>query len=68
MRGDVVWTHLEAGGRVFACGDGRHMAPAVWEAFMTVCSVHTGAGRDEARAWPASPTESGHHAEDVRAD
>lgn len=66
--GDEVWTHLKAGGRVFVCGDGRHMVPAVREAFMTVYSVLTGAGRDEARAWPASPTESGHYAEDVWAD
>ncbi|MGW0761090.1 hypothetical protein ACWD1Y_32220 [Streptomyces sp. NPDC002814] len=65
--GDEVWTHLKVGGRVFVCGDGRRMAPAVREAFMTIYSVHTGAG-DEARAWPASLTESGHYIEDVRVE
>lgn len=41
------------------------MAPAVQEAFTTIYSVHTGVGDDEARAWSASLTESGHYVEDV---
>jgi hypothetical protein len=41
------------------------MAPAVREAFMTIYSAHTCAGDNEARAWLASLTESGHYIEDV---
>ncbi|MFG2025586.1 hypothetical protein [Streptomyces sp. NPDC048825] len=65
--GGEIWTHLKAGGRVFVCGGGCRMAPAVREAFMTIYSAHTGAGAgdDEARAWPASLTMSGHYIEDV---
>jgi cytochrome P450 / NADPH-cytochrome P450 reductase len=50
---------------VFVRGDGRRMAPAVREAFMTIYSVHTGAGDNEARTWLASLTESGHYIEEV---
>ena len=60
-----VWALLQAGGRVFVCGDGRRMAPAVREAFMAVYREHTGAGDDEAVAWLAAMTGSGHYVEDV---
>lgn len=50
---------------MFICGDGRRMAPAVRESFITIYSVHAGDGDDEAHTWPASLTESGHHIEDV---
>ncbi|MGW3122913.1 bifunctional cytochrome P450/NADPH--P450 reductase [Streptomyces sp. NPDC001107] len=62
---DEVWAVLEAGGRVYICGDGRRMAPAVREAFMAIYRRNTGAGDEEATAWLAAMTESGHYVEDV---
>ncbi|MFJ5999937.1 bifunctional cytochrome P450/NADPH--P450 reductase [Streptomyces sp. NPDC092370] len=62
---DEVWAVLEAGGRVYVCGDGRRMAPAVREAFMAIYRKFTGAGGDEATAWLAALIESGHYVEDV---
>ncbi len=62
---DEVWAVLEAGGRVYICGDGRRMAPAVREAFMAIYRKFTGAGDDEATAWLAALIESGHYVEDV---
>ncbi|UUU34132.1 cytochrome P450 [Streptomyces sp. CA-210063] len=60
-----IWAALEAGGRVYICGDGRRMAPAVREAFKAVYRERTGAGEDEATAWLDALTESGHYVEDV---
>jgi cytochrome P450/NADPH-cytochrome P450 reductase len=62
---DEVWAALEAGGRVYICGDGRRMAPAVREAFMAIYRDRTGAGGDEATAWLAALIESGTYVEDV---
>ncbi|MGW2466922.1 bifunctional cytochrome P450/NADPH--P450 reductase [Streptomyces bauhiniae] len=62
---DEVWAALEAGGRVYICGDGRRMAPAVREAFMAVHREHTGSGDEEATAWLAGMVESGRYVEDV---
>ncbi|MEV5437451.1 cytochrome P450 [Streptomyces sp. NPDC052682] len=62
---DEVWAVLEAGGRVYVCGDGRRMAPAVREAFMAIYRRHTGADDEEATAWLAALIESGHYVEDV---
>ncbi|QUQ69400.1 bifunctional cytochrome P450/NADPH--P450 reductase [Kutzneria sp. CA-103260] len=44
--GDEVWAALEAGGRVYICGDGKGMAPAVREAFKTIHRAH-GSGDDQ---------------------
>ncbi|MCD9195299.1 bifunctional cytochrome P450/NADPH--P450 reductase [Streptomyces albireticuli] len=60
-----VWAALEAGGRVYICGDGRRMAPAVREAFKAIYRDNTGASDEEAAAWLTALTESGHYAEDV---
>ena len=62
---DEVWGALEAGGRVYVCGDGRRMAPAVREAFMAVHRRYTGAGDEEAAAWLSGLVESGRYVEDV---
>ncbi|NJP82644.1 hypothetical protein HCK01_36110, partial [Streptomyces sp. AA8] len=60
-----VWAVLEAGGRVYVCGDGRRMAPAVREAFMAIYRNNTGASDEESAAWLTALTESGHYVEDV---
>ncbi|MER6103312.1 cytochrome P450 [Streptomyces sp. NPDC001832] len=62
---EEVWAALEAGGRVYICGDGRRMAPAVREAFMAIYRENTGTSDKEAAAWLTSLTESGHYVEDV---
>lgn len=62
---DEIWAVLEAGGRVYICGDGRRMAPAVRDAFMAIYRKHTGAGGDEAGAWLNALIESGQYVEDV---
>ncbi|MFF8474255.1 hypothetical protein [Streptomyces sp. NPDC015414] len=58
---------LKAGGKVYICGDGRRMAPAVREAFMAVYRERTGADEGEAAGWLIGLVESGRHVEDVRA-
>lgn len=60
-----VWAVLEAGGRVYVCGDGRRMAPAVREAFMTLYRENTGASGEEAATWMTRLCESGRYVEDV---
>ncbi len=60
-----VWSVLQAGGRVYVCGDGRRMAPGVRAALQAVYREHTGAGADEAADWLTAMTESGTYVEDV---
>ncbi|MFZ3561287.1 bifunctional cytochrome P450/NADPH--P450 reductase [Streptomyces sp. BH055] len=62
---DEVWAALEAGGRVYICGDGRRMAPAVREAFMAVHREHTGASDEDATAWLSDMIGAGRYVEDV---
>lgn len=63
--GDEVWALLEAGARVFVCGDGRRMAPGVREALKAVYRRHAGAHEEAADAWLTAMTESGRYVEDV---
>ncbi|GAA2300574.1 bifunctional P-450/NADPH--P450 reductase [Streptomyces hawaiiensis] len=60
-----VWSVLQAGGRVYVCGDGRRMAPGVRTALQAVYREQTGADADEAAAWMTAMTESGTYVEDV---
>ncbi|ONI91102.1 reductase [Saccharothrix sp. ALI-22-I] len=63
--GDEVWELLQRGGRVYVCGDGRRMAPAVREAFQDLYRKHTGGDDDQAAAWLAGLQESDRYVEDV---
>ena len=63
--GDEVWELLRRGGRVYICGDGRRMAPAVREAFRDLYRRHTGGDHDQAAAWLAGLQESDRYVEDV---
>ncbi|WP_086823694.1 bifunctional cytochrome P450/NADPH--P450 reductase [Allokutzneria sp. NRRL B-24872] len=63
--GEEVLSLLDAGGRVYVCGDGRNMAPAVRAAFLALHKEKTGASPEEAEAWLASLTDSGRYVEDV---
>ncbi|ELS54891.1 bifunctional cytochrome P450/NADPH--P450 reductase [Streptomyces viridochromogenes] len=60
-----VWSVLQAGGRVYVCGDGRRMAPGVRTALQAVYREQTGADADEAAAWLTAMTASGRYVEDV---
>ncbi|MFJ3597046.1 bifunctional cytochrome P450/NADPH--P450 reductase [Streptomyces sp. NPDC090126] len=62
---DEVWDVLESDGRVYVCGDGHRMAPAVREAFMEVYRERTGAGEEQAAAWLTGLVESARYVEDV---
>jgi cytochrome P450/NADPH-cytochrome P450 reductase len=62
---EEIWAALEAGGRVYICGDGRRMAPAVREAFMSIYRKNTGASDQEATAYLEALIESGRYVEDV---
>ncbi len=62
---DGCLARVRRGGRVYICGDGRRMAPAVREAFMAIYRDRTGSGDDEASAWLAALIESGTYVEDV---
>ncbi|WP_306370951.1 bifunctional cytochrome P450/NADPH--P450 reductase [Nocardiopsis sp. CC223A] len=56
---------LEAGGRVFVCGDGRAMAPGVRAAFVRIHRDAAGCGEEEARAWLDGLIGRGRYTEDV---
>ncbi|MGW7522120.1 bifunctional cytochrome P450/NADPH--P450 reductase [Streptomyces sp. NPDC054783] len=65
---DEVWALLDAGARVYVCGDGARMAPGVREAFRTLYRERTPGG-DEAAAgrWLDSLVAEGRYVEDVYA-
>jgi len=62
---DEIWAALQADARVYVCGDGRRMAPAVRDAFVSVYRSHSGAGAEEGAAWLAALIESERYVEDV---
>ncbi|MEU5211142.1 cytochrome P450 [Streptomyces sp. NPDC020742] len=62
-----VWELLQAGARVYVCGDGSRMAPGVRAAFREVHAAHTGASPQESEAWLRELTASGRYIEDVYA-
>ncbi|MFD8324258.1 cytochrome P450 [Streptomyces lydicus] len=62
-----VWELLQAGARVYVCGDGSRMAPGVRAAFRDLHGVHTGASPQESEAWLRELTASGRYIEDVYA-
>jgi len=52
-RQDELWPLLENGASVYICGDARHMAPAVRQAFGRVYRAKTGGDEAAAEAWLA---------------
>ncbi|MFF8308536.1 cytochrome P450 [Streptomyces lydicus] len=62
-----VWELLQAGARVYVCGDGSRMAPGVRAAFRDLHAAHTGASPQESEAWLRELTASGRYIEDVYA-
>ncbi|MFC9127947.1 cytochrome P450 [Streptomyces sp. NPDC057099] len=65
---EEVWALLDAGARVYVCGDGSRMAPGVREAFRTLYRKHT-PGTDETAAeqWLDGLVADGRYVEDVYA-
>lgn len=65
---DEVWALLDAGARVFVCGDGSRMAPGVREAFRTLYRDRTpGADDTAAERWLNTLMADGRYVEDVYA-
>lgn len=56
---------LDAGARVYVCGDGRYMAPAVRTAFQEIHRDRTGASDEAAQAWFDDLVATGRYVEDV---
>jgi cytochrome P450/NADPH-cytochrome P450 reductase len=63
--GDDVWQALSDGGRVYICGDGKGMAPAVREAFKGVQRAKTGGDQASADAWLDGLIAEDRYVEDV---
>ncbi|GAA4083768.1 cytochrome P450 [Streptomyces hundungensis] len=64
---DDLWPLLEAGARVYVCGDGNRMAPGVRAAFRELYARRTGASAEQAEAWLNRLTAEGRYVEDVYA-
>ncbi|TJZ57067.1 cytochrome P450 [Streptomyces piniterrae] len=64
---DEVWELLQAGARVYVCGDGSRMAPGVRAAFRDLHGARTGASAQASEAWLRELTASGRYIEDVYA-
>ncbi|MFF9030903.1 cytochrome P450 [Streptomyces iakyrus] len=68
VEAEEVWTLLDAGARVYVCGDGTRMAPGVREAFRTLFRKHTpGADERAAEQWLDGLIADGRYTEDVYA-
>ncbi|TDD62745.1 cytochrome P450 [Kribbella antibiotica] len=63
--GNDVWRLLDDGARVYVCGDGRGMAPAVRAAFKTIFQDHTGADETSSEAWLQEMLSTDRYLEDV---
>jgi cytochrome P450/NADPH-cytochrome P450 reductase len=63
--GEDVWRLLDRGARVYICGDGRGMAPAVRAAFKTIYQEHTGADERAAEDWLQTLIATDRYLEDV---
>ncbi|MGN9762397.1 cytochrome P450 [Streptomyces sp. SD31] len=65
---DEVWDLLEAGARVYVCGDGSKMAPGVREVFRTLFRDRApGSGEEAAEQWLDVLVREGRYVEDVYA-
>ncbi len=56
---------LDAGARIYVCGDGKRMAPAVRETLATIHADHTGATVEAGRTWLADLEAQGRYTADV---
>ncbi|QIB47665.1 cytochrome P450 [Streptomyces aureoverticillatus] len=63
--GAEVWRLLEAGAKVYVCGDGGRMAPGVRAAFQKLHARHTGGCVAAAEEWWQDMVAEGRYVEDV---
>lgn len=62
---EQVWALLQAGARIYVCGDGRHMAPAVRQCLMDIRAEREGGGAEGASAWLDSLMAAGRYRQDL---
>ncbi|MFH8789198.1 cytochrome P450 [Streptomyces roseoverticillatus] len=65
--GAEVWRLLQAGAKVYVCGDGGRMAPGVRDAFQQLHARHTGGDAAAAQEWWRAAVAEGRYVEDVYA-
>ncbi|WP_058043755.1 cytochrome P450 [Streptomyces roseifaciens] len=65
--GAEVWRLLQAGAKVYVCGDGSRMAPGVRDAFLQLHARHTGGDAAAAQEWWRAAVAEGRYVEDVYA-
>ena len=64
---EEIWDLLEAGAKVYVCGDGSRMAPGVRTAFRDLYAHRTRSDTGAADAWLRELTVAGRYVEDVYA-
>ena len=62
---DRVWELIEAGARIFVCGDGSRMEPDVRRALSLLYSEEKDVSADAADAWMDQMSEEGRYVLDV---
>lgn len=62
---DKVWELIEAGARVYVCGDGARMEPDVRQALAEICAAKRGCSAEEAQSWIAEMIEQERYLLDV---
>ncbi|MFC5144814.1 cytochrome P450 [Streptomyces aureoversilis] len=63
--GAEVWRLLQAGAKVYVCGDGGRMAPGVRDAFQQLHARHTGGDAAAAEEWWRTAVAEDRYVEDV---
>ena len=62
---DAVWSLIEAGARIYVCGDGAKMEPDVRRALTAICAEKRGCSAEEAARHIAALMDEGRYALDV---
>ena len=62
---DKVWSLIEAGARVYVCGDGAKMEPDVRRALATICAEKRGLSEAKAADFIEEMIEKGRYVLDV---
>ncbi len=61
----AVMALMDQGARIYVCGDGKHMAPAVRETFGRMYQEHTDCSAERVEAWLADLEKSIRYSQDV---
>ena len=65
QHGAEVWALVEAGAKIFVCGDGSRMEPDVKRALTEICADRRGIDREAAQAWMAQMAADDRYVLDV---